>query len=131
MFEKWKTKAAKERDTLTEEYLRNTARPMLEAIFADTESARDDLLDSLTQYAHWRIDAIHDKLCKSEKYKELQKCAEALESRLKAQICARQWEIAQEWDDVKYTQSNMRNEMFFLAGAKEGIALCRALGEFK
>jgi hypothetical protein len=119
----------KEHEYLTDEYLRDTARPMLEAIFADT--VRDDLLDSLTQYAHWRIDAVQDKLCASEKYKELQKRADELETRLKSQICARQWEIAGEWDNVKHIQRNMHNEMFFLAGAKEGIALCRALGEFK
>jgi hypothetical protein len=121
----------KEHEHLTYKYLRDTARPMLEAIFADTGSARDDLLDSLTQYAHWRIDAIHDKLCESEKYEELQKRADALESCLKSQISERQWKIAQEWNDMKYAQGNMRDEMLFLFGCKEGIAFCRALGEFK
>jgi hypothetical protein len=80
----------KEQDRLTDEYLRDTARPMLEAVFAETASVRDNLLDSLTQYAHWRIDAISDKLCSSEKYKELQRRADELESRLKSQICTRQ-----------------------------------------
>jgi hypothetical protein len=121
----------KNRHNLTKKYLSSTARPMLEEIFSDTGGARDDLLDSLTQYAYWRIDAIHDKLSESERYKELQERAESLESRLKSQICERQWDIAQEWDEVKYILSDIHNETLFLAGAKEGIALCRALGEFK
>jgi hypothetical protein len=120
----------KDHDYLTDDYLHNTARPILDTIFADT-GARNDLLDSLTQYAHWRIDAVRNKLEKSEKYKELQERTEALSSRLKSQVCAQQWDIAQEWDDTKHAMSNMHNEMLFLAGVKEGIALCGMISKFK
>jgi hypothetical protein len=119
------------RDYLTDNYLRDNARPMLEEIISGIGDARDDLLDSLTQYAYWRIDAVSDKLGESERHKELTKRADSLESSLKSQICARQWEIAQEWDDTKHTLRNMHNEMLFLAGVREGIAFYRTFAEFK
>ena len=119
-------------DHLTESHMREYTRPAIDAIINDGESddARSDLLDALGEFAGWRVDATHDKATGNEKYKELKARAESLEERLKAQICAQQWAIAEELGDARHRMSAMMEEMVFFAGLSAGLAFRGILGEF-